>query len=361
MSFNDIIMFVMAVGILLGAGDKIIGNKFGLGKQFDDGFHTLGPIGLSIVGIIVLVPVIAEVLGPVILPVYRFFSIDPAMFATILANDLGGYSLAVKLAQNEQLGVYAGTTIASMIGCTIVFSIPVGISLIQKEDYPYFFKGVMIGLIAIPVGSLAGGLSCGIPFKLLFVNCLPIIFLAILLVFGLIYAQSACTKAFAIFGRAIAAVSTIGLAASAFQSLTGIELIKGIAPITDGTKVLINTGIVLLGSYPIIYLVQKILARPFTKMGARFRMNTDSMMGFLVTMTNSVPVFTMIKKMNPRGKVINMAWLVCAAASFGAHLGFTAGVEPEMITALLIGKLTAGTCAVLIALIVTRDMKEDLC
>ena len=31
MSFNDVIMFILASGIILGAIDKIIGNKFGLG------------------------------------------------------------------------------------------------------------------------------------------------------------------------------------------------------------------------------------------------------------------------------------------------------------------------------------------
>ena len=52
MSFNDIVMFIMALGILAGAFDRIIGNKLGLGKEFEDGFKNMGTIGLSVIGII---------------------------------------------------------------------------------------------------------------------------------------------------------------------------------------------------------------------------------------------------------------------------------------------------------------------
>ena len=48
MSINDIIMFIMAVGILLGGADCILNNKFGLGEKFEEGFMCLGPTALSL-------------------------------------------------------------------------------------------------------------------------------------------------------------------------------------------------------------------------------------------------------------------------------------------------------------------------
>ena len=47
MSFDEIIIWVMAVGLLIGAADKIIGNKFGLGEKFDEGFNAMGPLALG--------------------------------------------------------------------------------------------------------------------------------------------------------------------------------------------------------------------------------------------------------------------------------------------------------------------------
>ena len=53
--------------------------------------------------------------------------------------------------------------------------------------------------------------------------------------------------------------------------------------------------------------------------------------------------------MNPKGKLLNVAFSVSAAFVFGDHLGFTAGANPEMITPMIIGKLTAGITALMLA------------
>ncbi len=48
---SEIIMYIMAFGALLGGLDQILGNRFGLGKKFEDGFHLLGPTAISMVEI----------------------------------------------------------------------------------------------------------------------------------------------------------------------------------------------------------------------------------------------------------------------------------------------------------------------
>ena len=72
---------------------------------------------------------------------------------------MGGYSLAISLAQDHEIGLMSGCITAAMLGCTLVFSLPVGLGLIEKEDRPYFFQGLLIGLITIPVGSIVGGVT----------------------------------------------------------------------------------------------------------------------------------------------------------------------------------------------------------
>ena len=44
---NTVIMWLMAFGAVLGGLDRILGNRFGLGKRFEEGFELLGATALS--------------------------------------------------------------------------------------------------------------------------------------------------------------------------------------------------------------------------------------------------------------------------------------------------------------------------
>ena len=67
----------------------------------------------------------------------------------------------------------------------------------------------------------------------------------------------------------------------------------------------------------------------------------------------------MMKKMKKRGIVLNTAWLVPATSALGDHLGFTAAVEPEMITPVVTAKLFAGAIALILAFFLTKNMPEE--
>ena len=62
-----IISWIIAIGILLGMTDMLIGNRFGLGEKFHQGFELIGSMMLSMAGIMALAPAIAEFLKPCIL------------------------------------------------------------------------------------------------------------------------------------------------------------------------------------------------------------------------------------------------------------------------------------------------------
>ena len=96
MSAHEILLAVMAVFAVIGAVDRILGNRRGLGKEFESGILAMGSLAMAMVGIITLAPVLAAVLKPVVVPVFGFLGADPAMFAgTILACDMGGGALAM--------------------------------------------------------------------------------------------------------------------------------------------------------------------------------------------------------------------------------------------------------------------------
>ena len=56
MSVHEILIAVMALFALLGAVDRIIGNRLGLGKEFESGIQAMGPLALAMLGIISIAP-----------------------------------------------------------------------------------------------------------------------------------------------------------------------------------------------------------------------------------------------------------------------------------------------------------------
>ena len=111
--------------MVLGGLDRAIGNKFGLGEKFEEGFNAMGPLALSMVGVYALSPVLAKILGPIVTPVYKLFGADPAMFAgTLLANDMGGWPLAQAMTDNPDAQRLSGLILGAMMGATVVFTIP---------------------------------------------------------------------------------------------------------------------------------------------------------------------------------------------------------------------------------------------
>ena len=355
MSLDRIIIYLMVIFAVLGAIDRIIGNKFGLGEKFEEGIMAIGSLALSMVGIIALAPVIADLLRPAIVPVFNLLGADPAMFAgTILANDMGGAPLAAELATDPQAGLFGGLVVGSMMGVTIVFTIPVALGIIPESDRRFLATGVLAGVITIPIGSFVGGLVAGFPVIMVLKNLIPIIIIAILIALGLWKFENAMIKGFTLFGKFVLAVITIGLIAGIIESLTGFTVIPGMNPISDGFEVVADISIVLAGAFPLVYIITKIFKKPLMKLGHILGMNDVAAAGIVASLANSIPMFQMIKDMDNRGKIINIAFAVSAAFVFGDHLGFTAGFNSTMIVPMIVGKLVSGVSAVILAMFIAN-------
>lgn len=355
MSINEIIVYIMVIFAALGALDRIIGNRFGLGEKFEEGIISIGALSLSMVGIIALAPVIANVLKPVVVPLFGFLGADPAMFAgSILANDMGGATLAKALAADEQMGDFGGLIIGAMLGATVVFTIPVGLGIIKNSDRGYFATGVLAGVITIPIGAFVGGLVAGFPILTVLRNLIPIIIFAVLIALGLWKFQKGMIIGFTWFGRFIVAVITFGLILGIIEQLTGIVIIKGMNPISEGFEIVADIAIVLAGAFPLVYVITKVFRTPLMKLGKLLGMNDVAAAGMVASLANSIPMFDMMKDMDNRGKILNVAFAVSAAFVFGDHLGFTAGFNSEMILPMIVGKLVGGITAVCVAIFITN-------
>ena len=355
MSAHEILIWVMAAFAALGALDRILGNRLGLGERFEEGVLSMGSLALAMVGIIAIAPVLANLLRPVVVPVYGFLGADPAMFAgTILASDMGGGALAKELTDDTQAAMLGGVLCGSMLGATIVFSIPVAMGILKEEDRPALAKGVLAGIVTIPVGLLVGGLVAGIPVVKILRNLIPIVLIAAVIALGLWKWEKAMIKGFSWFGKGVIALITIGLGAVIVQTLTGFVLIPGLAPIDEAFQTVGTIAIVLAGAFPLVHLLTTVLKKPLLKLGSLLGINDTAAAGLIASLANSIATFGMVKDMDSRGKVVNIAFAVSAAFVFGDHLGFTAGFAPEMLPAMIVGKLVGGVTAVAVALRLTK-------
>ena len=359
MSINEIIVWLMVVFMILGAIDRILGNKSGLGESFEEGIMAMGSLALAMIGILCLAPVLAGLLRPVVVPLYSLVGADPAMFAgTILANDMGGASLAMELAQTPDAGRFGGLIIGAMLGATLVFTIPVALGIIQPEDRTALAKGVLAGIITIPAGALAGGIAAGFPLGLVLRNLIPIVLIALLIALGLWKFPNGMVTGFTLFGKGVVAVITVGLAAAIWETLTGLVLIPGMAPISEGFDVVGHIAIVLAGAFPLVHVITRVFRRPLMKLGSLLGMNDVAAAGLVASLANNIPMFGMLKDMDPRGKVLNVAFAVSASFVFGDHLGFTAGFDSTMIFPMMVGKLVGGVTAIVAAMMLFP--KNDL-
>lgn len=359
MSFSDIVILIMGIFSLMGAVDRIFGNRMGLGKDYENGITTIGPLAISMIGIMVLSPVIKDVSEPFIIPFFEFMGLDASVFAgSILACDMGGAPLSFELADTLDLARLSGILISSTLGVTVSFTIPVALMVIADQDKSYAAKGILCGVITIPFGILVGAFVANIPLSVTIINLLPVILISAVIAIGLIWFEKILIKTFVCFGKIIVAVATIGLAASGFEKITGITLIKGLGSIDEAFITVAGIAIVLSGAFPLISVIKTVLKRPLSACGKRGGVDEESVMGLIATLANSIATFGIIKKMNNRGKVINMAFAVSGSFALGDHLAFTADFDPYMIPALISCKLVSGVLATLLAFAVTKENKN---
>lgn len=355
-----VLMFIFAVFAIIGAVDRIIGNRFGIGQEFEKGIMATGSLALSMVGMICIAPAFTKILIPVITPVANFFHFDPSVIiGCVLANDLGGASLAKDIAAESIYGGFNGLIVASMLGATISFTIPVALRSIKKELHKEVLLGILCGIATIPVGCIISGLIIGLDFLGIMLNLAPVIVIAVITCIGILKAPNVTVKIFKVLGHLIVCLVTVGLAGGIFKSLTGKTIIPGMADILEGFEIVANIGIILAGVFPLIFVVSKILRKVFAKFGKILKINDISVMGFISSLANSIPTFEMAEKMDKKGIVMNMAFVVSGSFVFGDHLAFTMAFDKKFVGAMIAGKLISAICAVIVAVFVYKSNYKE--
>lgn len=367
LSINSVIVTIMMVFMILGAVDKAMGNKRGYGAAFDEGFQAMGPLAIAMVGVIAAAPVLSMVLRPIVGPIYELLGSSPSIFATtLLLADSGGYPLAVELAGNDiVMGQFAGIIVGCTMGCILLFDIPVALTLIQKKDRPLLACGILVGVITAPIGCFVGGIvmnamtEYSMDLGTMFFSLLPVILVAIVLAAGLWFKPIALMNGFAKFGAFVTGLIAVFVAIAVFQYETGIRFplfhlmveagADGVSPLANSVEILGDIAFVLIGAFPMVEFIKRHFGGALAKVGSKLGMNEAASAGIVATLANNIPTFQMMKDMNPKGKLMNVAFASCAAFMFGDHLGFVAGVNSNMIVPMIFAKLACGLSALFLA------------
>ena len=378
---GNIVIYIIMACAVAGAIAAIRNSEEGLGKQFMEGIHAIGHIFLPTAGIMASIPFLSWFIDKVCGPLFASIGADPAIAATaILATDMGGYQLAEVLKESYE-GWMMAMVVGFMAGATIVFSIPMGLAMLDKRDHKYMALGVMSGILTVPIGAFISSViillsnskirdiistnssstyEFTISYLAILANLAPLFVFVIILALGLYFLPDLMVKLFMIFGYLMDAAIKLILVFSIVEIFTGLfsKTIGwwGFDPIiADGEdqfralEVAGNIGIMLAGAFPMIYLIQKYAGKPLESFGRRFGLSKEGSAGLLATVANILAMFKLIKTMPPKDKVINISFAVCAAFLLGDHLSFTANFQPTLILPVIIGKLTAGVIGIAFA------------
>lgn len=343
----------------LGALDRIFGNKLGLGKEFERGFLLLGTMALAMIGMIAMAPVIAGWLEPVLRFLNERCHVEPSILtAALFANDMGGAPLSVEVAADALLGRYNAMVVASMMGATVSFTIPLALGTVGRERHRELLLGLLCGIMTVPMGCFVSGCVYGVPLGKLLADLLPLLIFAVIIACGLLWKPEWCIKVFSAFGWFVKALITVGLIAAIIKYLAGYELFSGMGTLEEGGEICLNACAVISGAFPLMFVVSKLLSRPLGAMGRRLNVGEDAALGLLSTLVTNVPTFEMMNTMSRKGVLLNAAFATSAAWTFGGHLAFTMAFDESFVLSLIVGKLVAGLLALAVAVLLYRRLYE---
>lgn len=379
---GQVVIFIIVGFGIIGALAAIRDDEHGMGKEWKEGLHAIGPIFIPVAGIMASIPYLSRFVEAVVGPLFNVVGASPAMAATsIIAVDMGGYQLAQAIADNTANWIMA-SVVGYMAGATIVFSIPVGLAMLDHRDHKYMALGVMSGILTVPVGVLItvsiltltgtnlrtevsttsdSTFSLAVlGFSQIFVNLIPLVIFVVAIAVGLYFYPSIMITGFMWFGRIMDAAIKIILALSIAEYFTGIFTTIfgawGFSPIIADAQNQFRAleiagyiGITLSGAFPMVYAIRTYLARPLGAIGQRFGLSSEGSAGVLAAAANILALYHLIKSMPPKDKVLCIAFAVCSAFLLGDHLAFTANFQPNLILPLIIGKFTAGVLAIALA------------
>lgn len=379
---GTIITYIIMICCVIGGIAYILDDQSELGQSFNDGLHAMANLFIPICGLMASVPFLKGFITNAIGPVFNLVGADPVLAAAfIMAPDCGSFALATEIGQTPDLFPLIIAT-GFMCASTISFNVPIGLSMLEKEDHKYLALGTMSGFLSVPFGVLITSLivafthpairttfsTVGAPeyvtmltIGMIIRNLIPLLIICVLLAVGLRLFPNGMVKGFKVFGKIMTGALTCVVVACIVQHYTGIfSDILGIGwgfdPILAddedafrAVELLGTIAMMLTGAFPMVTLIRKYLSKPLEKLGRLAGLEANGSIGLVACLPNGLALFPFIKDMRPQDKVVCLAFLVCGGYCVGDFLAFNVNFQPNLLIPVFVGQVCGGIIGILFA------------
>ena len=234
---------------------------------------------------------------------------------------------------------------SSICGATVGYTITVAVTILDKRHYPCLARGMLSGMVGVPVGCLAGALLCGVPLLTAIVNTLPLCVLAALLAWGLFKKPDLMTKLFVWLGRILTAFAVLGLK---------VTILPGMADVSEGLTLVGSIVFMMAGAMCLLEVLRRVLKKPLGWVARKLRVGDAAIAGMLAASVSATLAFTQADQMDSRGLTVMCAFTATAAHVIGGQLGVVASLAPDLVVPFVLSKLIAGAAGIAVALLLTR-------
>lgn len=345
---NVVISWILAIFAVIGGLDFLFGNKLGLGSKFERALSLMGPMATSITGVIVMVPVLTLALQKTIVPVFGKIGFDPGVFGGLIPIDWGGFFLAKDLAIDPRLGLFGGVNVAGTFGTVLSFAIPLGMRVLKdKNKQDAFARGILEGLVILPVSLILGGLAAGLRFTEIIWHSLPIFILSGLVLLGIWKNLPLMVRIFTVFSQILRAIGIFGITVGAFQQMSGVTIIPIITPILDAMRIICMITVTMLGCLPLSEFLTRILRKPLKILAKKIRTSPEALSGPIMTVASGTAGIIGMQDYDERGIELNAAFVVFAVSALSAQLSFILNNVPDYTLPYMVTKFGGGFLAVI--------------
>lgn len=353
---SEIVVAVMACFMVLGAADKaIFSGRFGYGEEFEKGLGAMGPLSMSMVGIMCAAPSIGAFLGPALTPFFNAIGSDPSVAACmVLGVDSGGLPLALALAKTHEAAMLSGLGLGGSFGCIMTFALPISLSICSEESRPDVARGLVAGIIAAPFSLFAVAAVMGYGFGNVLRLGLPAFAVAAILALLLTFCRDAAVRGCLLVGRLMMAAFVVLLACAAIEHWFSVTLIPGMAPIGRQLEIVGEIGVMLSGAFPMVKFAERHFGGAIRGLARLLRIDSTASLGMIVSIANPLPMYVTLNRMTPEGRVVCSAFSGPVLCLLGDHLGFITAAYPAGTIPMLAGKILSALLALAIALLLVR-------
>ena len=323
------IIFILLCFAALGLFDKMFKNRLGLATSFDRGIITMGDFMMSVGGFYCIA--IAFLNGHATL-----FENKEMIISSLLAPDLGGYSIIESMTHADNILIFCGVLLTSTLGCLISFQLPIFLNELDTDDLNHYLKGVVYGILGL------------LPIDHFLIVFLPVILICAILIGLFFISFQTLIVVLTVFSKLVQMLGYIFFFLVCLTFFFNLNFTNATL-INEALRIVFQMSIIVCGSLVFCEIVLRKFSNQIERVGQILNIDKYSVMGIILSFGTSIAMLPLFSKMNKKGKIINAAFSLSGAFVFGGQLGFIASVNPASVTWFVVVKLVAGILGLVIA------------